>query len=344
MPGLKLRHALIETSALAAQMWAGSFTGTGPYDTISALRCLLGILAVAFVTLVSTGARAGGDDAQRLIDQGKQRVQAKDYAGALALFKKSLALRERPETKCYVGGAYYMLKRWVPAHLYLGLCLSRATELDDAAWVKVMSELYAKAETKLKSGAFAPVKIRVTPATARVHISALPADTSFVGSRTVWLRAGKHRVTATANNHDNAATSIDVVAGTPAEVALTLKTKPTSKPLPPVIEPPSRTASYVSWGLGGAGLIAGAVYYVLARDTSDRASPLDPNSSEYADLKSEFEFRRLMSYSLLGAGVIATAIGTYLVVRANSATESSRSAAGAIPTRGGALVWARWSF
>lgn len=301
------------------------------------------IFAVLLVTLTGRPGHAEDNEAYQLAARGNKRAKAGDFEGALELLRQSLAIRPRSDVLCNIGGAYYMLKRWVKAHLVLGICLSRAADLDDADWVKELGKLYAQAELKLKAGAFAPVKIRVTPASARVRIAGLPADASFTGPRTVWLPAGKHTITASAKDHDSAETDVVATKGKTVEAVLTLKPKP--KPI--TVEPPpkpSRTGAYVTWGLGGAALIAGGVFYALALDTNDRAEPLDPSSTGYAELKDEFEFRRLMSYSLLGAGVVASAIGTYLFIRASGSNETSQRAAGAAVTRGGAVVWARWSF
>jgi len=343
------------------------FTESGPYDTIFALTRLPAIAVVVIITFLSGAVRAGpgepdkkpverkqlsnADKAQKLAQIGMKRANARDYQGALVMFKRALALDNRGDIQCNVGAAYYWLKRWPEAHLYLGICLSRPANPKDAALVTIRKSAYAATEKKLREGEFAPVKFDVTPATARIRVSALPGDVTFTAPRKVWLPTGSHRVDAVAPEHIAASDRVTVRKGTEATVVLQLKepqkkvTTPTPTPTPivaPTAKRRSKVSAWIALSMGGTALIAGSVYYALARDVANKAEGLDPNTSLYRTLEKRFDFRATMSYSLLGVGAIASGIGTYLLLRASKGPE--QRAVGADVSTKRAVVWARWQF
>ncbi len=332
-------------AAIATHNGHKRFTEAGPYDTIITMIRSAGIAVVALVTLCASSASASPDMAERLARQGVLQAKAGDYKAAVGLFKRALKWAPRPDIQCNLGGAYYKLKRWPQAHLYLGICLSHPAELNDAEFVKIMSGVYAKTEQELRRGNFGPVNITVTPKKALARVSAFADDVEFYTPRIVWLPTGSHRVSARAANAFPDGKNFKVLKGQLSNVRLALKPRPVAKrvkvPIGEANTRPSKAGAIVSLGLGAAALIGGGVYYVLARDVADEAEPLERGSDRYEQLRDTFDFRRIMAYSLLGVGAVATVIGTYLYIRAGS--ESARQV-GAAPTRNGGMVWARWRF
>ena len=276
-----------------------------------------------------------------------QRAEAGDYQGALVMFKRALALQQRSDIQCNVGSAYYKLAQWAEAHLYLGQCLSRTADLNDAEFVRVMSEVYASTERRLRAGEYGAVEFDITPKHAFVRVSTLPGDVSFQGSRTVWLPSGDHQVEITAPGHADARGRVVVAKGVVAKPArfqlarLVQKTPPEMLAASRVQPPSSRTGAVVAMAAGGVALTTGVVFFLLARDTAQRAEPLTASDPQRDELRSQFRFRRVLAYSALGLGTVGIAIGGYLFVRSRS---TKRPIVAPTVSSERVMVWSRWQY
>ncbi len=164
------------------------------------MRSAAVLVASVMIGVTAPAAADDADDALELATQGEAAAASGDLAGAVALFKRALALDARPEYQCNVGVAYYKAGDQPRAQLFLSLCLARGSHLDATFLGSVRSVLVA-VEDALRAGAFTPVDVVVEPASASFTVSAFADDEVVVGSRLVWLPNGDHTLRVSARGY-----------------------------------------------------------------------------------------------------------------------------------------------
>jgi hypothetical protein len=216
---------------------------------------------------------ADKETARTLMNQGDDRFEAKDYAGALKAYQGADALMHLPMT----GAA---LAR---AQVALGLLLeARDTALQVAHQAPQAGENPKYAEARAEARALADalaaripsldVKLSASPPGLVVSVDDAPIPPAALGLPRK-VNPGKHVVTARAPGFADARVEITVAerATLPVPVQLvegtgTLPPGPTAgtPPVsaPPPVAPAGRTTSplvYVGFGIGGASLLVGAI-------------------------------------------------------------------------------------
>ncbi len=297
--------------------------------------------------------------ASELAREGNQLADAGRFDEAIARWKQAEQLDSRLLHPCNIGLAYARSARPARAHLFLRLCRERA--LRDAVsvpdWVDAR---LARVEAELGKGGFGQVRVSARDAAGvRVTLSpALADDESFELPRTVWLPAGRHQLTAQRAGRPVASRAVEVAAGSMAEIELEIAAAPAPaagnrRDLPAArrqtTAPGARTSR---WGLllVGAGALAlggGGLMHYLALGTADDARalpPVPPGTAypEYDDLLARFRRQRALALGLYGAGALAAAAGTYLLLRSPSGSERAQvtvQATGAGAAVGVAGVW-----
>lgn len=321
------------------------------------MRCLL-----ATVLTLCLGARlaaADPEEARERAAQADTAAAAGDNDRALALYKQALALHDAPRYRCNVGIAYYKVKDWPRAHLFLAMCLAHTAELEAAA-VSQMGRAYAFAERQLAAGAYGQVAVH-TSVPAVVTVSAFADDESFPSPRTIWLPHGEHSIVARAGGYHEA--TADVTAGASASrVDLELAEKPAPKAepdagpprepppdaVPRVPEPrprqrtepaaPDRTRAWIAFGVAGAALASGGLFHGLALDAKRDAEAHGPGS-DFNRADRRFKRHRIAALAGYAVALTAAAAGVYLWPRAAETPTVSLSL-----DASGASVAASWHF
>jgi len=232
------------------------------------------VLAVAAGLTLGRGAHAQADadkaTARELGQSGETKLAAEDFKGAEADFQRANALYHAPTLVLGLARAQAGQGKFVEAwESYHSIILENPTSsaVFAAALADAQKEI-AKIETRR-----AKLTVNVTGATApKVTIDDQPVRVEALGVPRL-INPGAHVVKATADGMKTATQTISVTEGGAQNVALAL-TADTSAPVAaaPSIEPDStsssgswrKTAGIVAMGVGGAGLIEGAITGILA--------------------------------------------------------------------------------
>jgi hypothetical protein len=157
------------------------------------------------------------------------------------------------------------------------------------------------------------------PAEVALRIDGKAAPSAMIGVD--WpVDPGKHRVEVQ-RGQEVVREDVEAREGAKVQVTLTLRLPPPAPPPPsgpiagpPAVEKPSgaqRTAGAVMTGLGGAGIVAGAITWGLAyakRADLDKACPAQTcTNGEPAGLGSYDALRAATFGALIGGGVVAGA-------------------------------------
>lgn len=241
------------------------------------------ILVASFALLAALPAAADDADvALALAEQGEAAAAGGDLPGAVGLFKRALALDPRPEYQCNVGVAYYKAGDLPRAQLFLSLCLARGSHLDATFLGGVRGVLVAVEDT-MRAGAFTPIDVVVTPASAQFTISAFADDEIVVGSRLVWLPEGEHRVTVSHSGHEAQTVAVTAAGHDPVRVPVVLSEVVEIEPPPPPVRGPEvvvdrragwRTAAWTGTAVTVVIAALTGVQYVRATDAADAAGLL----------------------------------------------------------------------
>jgi hypothetical protein len=158
-------------------------------------------------------------EARRLFDAGVAAIQNEDYATALDDFTRSQNLNPRPVTMYNIGMCQRALADFPAAYATLQQYLAEAEDnsasrLDAAR--RVVQEL---------DGVLARVTVRVEPSRAEVLVDGGSVGTGSV-TEPLRLLAGTHVFEARLHGYRPARDVIDVQAGVPVDVVLTLQPLP----------------------------------------------------------------------------------------------------------------------
>ena len=133
--------------------------------------------------------------------EAERLAKAGDFVGAAGKFRAAYAADPRADLMCNIGVAYFKAKTEMPrAQLFLSRCLERGSALD-AKFMDSVRSVLAAVEAQLRTGAFTPVDVIVSPPGASVAIDSFEVDEGFVGSRVVWLAAGSQTLNVTAEGY-----------------------------------------------------------------------------------------------------------------------------------------------
>jgi len=208
---------------------------------------------------------ADKEKARRLMDQGVEREEAKDYASALKAFEAAHALVKLPMTGYAVARAQAGLGLLMEA-------LESATQAkltpvrpnETPAFGKARSDAEALAQKLAARVPSIQVKVEGPSAGAEVSIDDRAIPPEAVGEPRK-VNPGKHVVSAKAQGYEPASLEVDVVEGQVVPATLTLVPVTGSSP-----GEPGKTSGglsplvFVGFGVGAAGIIAGAVTGALS--------------------------------------------------------------------------------
>ena len=197
----------------------------------------------------------------------------------------------------------------------------------------VFKDAQARAQKALAAATprIAHLIVNVVPADAKatVTVNGKPIPAALIGQDRP-TNPGTSEVSATAEGYRAAGQSVTLAEGSSQTITLTLDKDPNAvAPLPPlngapppapVTEPPApapkknNTPAYIAFGVGGAGLVVGAIAGVVALSkASDCPNKVCPTQSDLDSAKST----ATISTIGFGVGIAGAAVGTVLLLLNN---------------------------
>ncbi len=270
---------------------------------------IMGLAVIALILFTAPVVAAGGDQVDRLIEQGVSlRMQGK-LEEALDLFTRAHGLAPSARTLAQMGLAEGALHRWVAAEDHLIAALAS----DDTPWIEVPRnrEALEQALATVRSH-IGTLKV-LGPPGARVTVDDAEAGSLPLPSP---LRRGEGpvRIKATAPGYAGAEAAVMIVGGTEQTIVLPLAPLPSpASSVPPAtlhrdeVPPPPRWKTWTGVSLLGASAAAiatGAVWVVLDGHSSCTVSA-KPCHSVYDT--------GLQGWLTIGGGVAAGAAGGLLL-------------------------------
>jgi hypothetical protein len=217
------------------------------------------------------------------MDQGDDRMEARDYTGALAAYQGADAIMHLPMTTVAVARAQAALGLLLEARdTALAVVHTPAQPGETPPYAKARAEAQALADRlapRIPSLAITladrPAGLTVTVDGAVVPAAALDAPRK--------VNPGKHVIVMRAPGLPEV--RVEVTAGEGSVLPVPLSLRQGAAPEPPVVPPPPAPAPahgvsplvYAGFSVGGAGLIVGAVTGGLSWSKTSQLSTLCPN-------------------------------------------------------------------
>lgn len=260
------------------------------------------------------------DAARSHYNEGKKRLDANDYAGAVTEFEAANALIPSPQAQQKIAACYDGMGKTAEAIAAYEKFIEQAKDKANLA-----ADVDA-AKARVTALRNAPVAVKVTsdPASASVEVDgaaqmgATPMD--------VKLTPGTHKVKVSAPGYEPMEKDVEVKAGEAApDLAFALTqaaappvvappVEPVAAPPPPAAdmgpqEPRSNVPAYVTLGVAGASLIVGGIFGVKA--LGDKSSFNDNPTADKADTA---ERDALIADMAFGVAVTLGVTGTVLLL------------------------------
>ena len=310
-------------------------------------------LALAFVAAVAlTTAEAQGQApppaasaedlaaARKLFGEGLEDEKKKDFAAALAKFKRVREVRDTVPVRYRIAACLEGMGKLASARSAYREVTAPTSypSPDDADIVKTAQEREAAIEPRV------PRLVLEIPAGAPAGLSAKSDGASVETSAPAALDPGDHEIRAEAPGHRPFTSRVSMSEGARVSLRVALEPESRKDALPPKVDDPapSRVPAYVAFGVGAA-MFGGAVVTLVVRQSAiDSIESSCPNnvcpSSKRGDVTSAQDRAKLMLPLSIGfavAGVAAVGVGTYFLI---SPGRKSGAALFVTPTVGGAAM------
>jgi len=270
------------------------------------------------------------DAARAHYAEGKKRLDAKDYAGALTEFQAANDLIPSPQAQQKIAQCYDGMGKTAEAIAAYEKFVEAAKDKPNlAADVDA-----AKARIAAMKNAPVPVKVTSDPASASVEVDGV----AQMGTTPmeVKLTPGTHKVKVSAPGYEPMEKTVEVKAGETAPdlaFALTQAAAPPPVVAPPPAAPPPATSTppttdqgpqqprsnlpaYITLGAAGAGLIVGGLFGIKA--LGDKSDFNDNPTSDNAD---KAERDALIADMAFGVAITLGVTGTVLLLGNNKPAE-----------------------
>jgi hypothetical protein len=288
------------------------------------MRRLLHLLLVVVAALAflpgnaSAQSEADKTTARALAEEGHAALDAKDYATAADRFKRAEKLYHAPTLLLGLARAYVGLGKFVEAKESYNLVIREKLGPDASDAFKQAVE-DAQREIVGLDAKIGWVTIRVEgPEEPKVLIDDAEVSAASLGVKRA-VNPGPHVVKASANGYDPGETNFNVEAGSSQDVTLKLVANPDA-----VVDGGAedggatlRLVGFIAIGVGGAGLIVGAVTGGLAMGKHSKLEDNCPGGQCPPDQQDNLDsFHTLGTVSTVGfiAGGVLAAAGIVLVV------------------------------
>ncbi|MCB9735455.1 MAG: tetratricopeptide repeat protein [Deltaproteobacteria bacterium] len=309
---------------------------------VSARRIGRALLLALAWALLAAAAPAGDEDRARqtkaydLFEKGQRQFEDEHFDAAARYFQDAWELYEDPAYLFNIGMAFEKAQRWSLTVEHYQRFLDRYPDSPNR------SEVERRLEAARASLAATQARIRVmaTPdgTVAKVVAGgtgtcASPCElTVEPGPVTIELTAGDARKVVSKSL--GAAESWRIEEALPVDAAA----------VRPPGGGPDRTGSLIAWGVGGAGLVTGVVFGVLAQGDYDDGkaladrSPLDgADYDALAGHRSDLERDSLVADIGFGTAVVGAVVGLVLWFTADGDAAPAPAPAG---STGGGATWA----
>lgn len=290
-----------------------------------ALAPLLAAAALAPAARAQAPNEADVATARALAVEGARLADAGDCAGAVERYRRAESLFHAPSILVRLAECQIKL-----GQIVAGTENARRVLREDLGPRPnprfVEAQRQARELYDANVGKIATLRVRVEPPRApglRVRL-----DGEELGAPAIDVDRptdpGTHRLAAEAPRHVGARADVDLAPGAREIVTLRLRPEPNAGPADPPSGPrapgsgPARWPAYVAFGVGGAGLVAGSIFGVLALDARgelERACNGErkcPTSSQ-SDVDA-LGRRALLSNLGFGVGVVGLGLGAYLLL------------------------------
>jgi len=270
------------------------------------------------------------DAARTHYAEGKKRLDAKDYAGALTEFQAANDLIPSPQAQQKIAQCYDGMGNTAEAIAAYEKFVEAAKDKPNmAADVDA-----AKARIAAMKNAPVPVKVTSDPASASVEVDGV----AQMGATPMELKLtpGTHKVKVSAPGYEPMEKTVEVKAGdTAPDLAFALTRAATPPPVvaPPPAAPPPATSTppttdqgpqqprsnlpaYITLGAAGAGLIVGGLFGIKA--LGDKSDFNDNPTSDNAD---KAERDALIADMAFGVAITLGVTGTVLLLGNNKPAE-----------------------
>ena len=287
----------------------------------------LGLLCAVLIALPAHAeSEADRATARALALEGHAALQKKDYATAADRFGRADSLVHAPTLVVDLARALQGLGRFVEAHEKYELVLREGVDsTSPKSWTRALEE--AKKELDLLKPRLAWVTVTLKePSDAVVKIDGLVIPPAAVGVKRA-ADPGFPEVTVTAEGYESFKQTVTVGPGEEKSVEVTLRKLPEvegPQPLPSSAvyrerqhSPTRRAFTYVAFGIGGAGLIAGGVTGGMAlKKRADLKSECVDGVCRSSSAKkiSTYHTYGTISAAALGAGVLGLGTGLVLLL------------------------------
>lgn len=273
--------------------------------------------AVTLVASLAFSSLAFADAADDLFDKGNAAYDTGNYVVAMEHFNAAWKLRKTHDLAATMAQAELKLSRYAEACTHLKYALAHFPLTGKPEMRKRMEEVLTETKKKV---ATVRLKPNVKEVTVRVDGSELEAEGA---DGEAFLSPGAHAIEARASGYELLKTTYDAKVGTSEDVPLTLvaaRAKPQRSMVPAVI----------AFGVGGAGLVAGAVAGgIAAARTSELkklcGDPIECPRSQQGALNDAKLSAYVSTAGFVLAGVGAVAGVTLLLVPIGGGTEPRAS-------------------
>ena len=275
---------------------------------------------------------ADKETARRLMSEGRARRDANDLAGALQSFQAADALMQVPTTGLEVARTELAMGKLIEAHDKL-LAVARTTPVPGEP--RPFAEARAAADTLGNDveARIPTLKITLiglaTGQTPRVAVDGAEIPpAALVAPRAI--DPGHHVVTANADGPPKTQ-ELDIAERETKEVTLDLSVAPPPSPPPsePDGSPRNHTLSFIGFGVGAAGIIAGSVTGLLAISSFNSAKSkgcvgnrCPPASDGDLDTASTMATISDVAFIVGGVGVAVGVVGLFVGNKGSSDTNA----------------------
>jgi hypothetical protein len=279
--------------------------------------------------------------ARELAGQGQQALDAKDFAKAEDLFRRADALFHAPTLLLGLARAQAAEGKFVESwEAYNRIIIEGVTSTP--VFAKALDD--AKKEITAIEGRRSRVTIGVTgPTSPNVSMDNSPLKNEALGVA-FFINPGTHNVQVSADGFNPATRTFAVAEGQTETVSIALEAAAVAAPTPPppVTAPPpaggdtahhgvSHVPAIIAFGVGGAGLVAGALTGIVAMGDHNQLKNACPNGKCGADEQSKLQSYHTMglisTVGFIAAGV-GVAVGTTLwIVESKKPSPTSASVA-----------------
>ncbi len=278
---------------------------------------------LGFLLLSAPPAAADSDAASKaeaLTVEGIKLGRAGEYRKAIAKFKQADRIQLRGLTSCNIGLAYSRLKRFHQAYWFLLRCKKLWPVYETSPIDSWVLDLIGITEKRLRWGRYAQVTIDITPPDATISGVGFAADEVITGENPIWLPVGHFDVVARYPGYSPTTRTIQIAQG--KSLHLSIAMAPTPDPslaagTRPHLPSPRSKAIWVFGGIGGASLVGGGIFHVLASQAKKDAEQLGLGP-QFDQKRKTFRTRRAITIGLYGVGTAAVATSLYLWLRKKS--------------------------